>query len=716
MYNISKISGFLILCSLLYVCKSMARSTDTLKQAYPTLLVTPLQVKQIRGSIPNNIAKKQSWLILKGAADKLLNEKLDIPQRGGTWEQFYISPATQHRLSRGKIIGDYEWEHVDPLTKKIYLGDTSRPDQDYNGVFISIIHDHWAMGALQLGLVYQILRKKEYAERAKEIILAYADLYPRLKIQSRKTETLTGVGYGKIHMQDLNEAQWLINMVQAADLIWGSFSHAEQQQIQQQLFVPAVGILRMKKRELSNIHCWKIAAIGLVGFRFGINEFINTAITDTVGGFNTHLRKAFSKEGFNIDQSPGYQFYFLQPLCLLAMAAQNNAYPIDISPMQRLFEMPLALATPSYMIPAFNDSRMVNLRGYGHLYEWAYNQFPKPAIAAMLNKTSRGYYKNTNAYYNGWYLLFGTESFPAAEPVAPVNRIFEKSGLLVLTQGEGADNLSCISKFSRQLGKRVHLQNAQLDFGLFKGDKQVVVVPGNVNYWADKSNNWYRSSLAHNTMVVNEQNQLRSFGECLDWGKKEGVSYALLKTSNVYDSMQFYRTLALMDENTLLVIDQFYSEKETVPTVDIACHLTGEWNNSAKGKKILQSDSAGYKYLTDAKINLLDKQLALFSKQKTGETYTTTILTDKPGQYIIGYGESSEDDHVPVVIVRRQAKKGIIINCISINGETADMKLNTRPNGITQLVFKNSSGKAVEITTDINEGTQKEQIFMIKRY
>lgn len=157
----------------------------------------------------------KSWHLLQRHADEILAEPMEIPPRGGNWEQFYISPVTGNNLSIGKLVGDFRWEHIDKSTGQAFLGDTTDLEKDFDGVVISLIHDTWAIGALQLGLAYQISGDTAYSVKARSILLAYADLYPKLPVRNRKTGKLPANGMGKIHVQGLNEAQWLLDMAEA---------------------------------------------------------------------------------------------------------------------------------------------------------------------------------------------------------------------------------------------------------------------------------------------------------------------------------------------------------------------------------------------------------------------------------------------------------------------------------------------------------------------
>ena len=56
-------------------------------------------------------------------------------------------------------------------------GDPSRPDRDFDGCVLSGVHDRYAREVQSAGILYQVTGDKRYAQRGREILLAYADRY-----------------------------------------------------------------------------------------------------------------------------------------------------------------------------------------------------------------------------------------------------------------------------------------------------------------------------------------------------------------------------------------------------------------------------------------------------------------------------------------------------------------------------------------------------------
>ena len=189
----------------------------------------------------------------------------------------------------------------------------------------------------------------------------------------------------------------------------------------------------------------------------------------------------------------------------------------------------------------------------------------------------------------------------------------------MLTKGTDASNLSCYIKYTNQTKNLRHFHNAQLDMAIIKGGDYITVIPGNLNYASPLSDGWNRSSLAHNTLVLNQKTQRRSSARCLGFGNTNGIDYAVTASTNIYvHDATFVRSVALLNENTVLVIDQFRTAQPQPAIFDLCYHQAGVFVNTVKGDAWTVPDTVGYKYLSNT---LITKQLNSFNfstKLKTG--------------------------------------------------------------------------------------------------
>ncbi len=692
---------------------------------HPFLLVTKTNLQNIKKSIATNALKQKSWLLLKSKADIFLNEKIEIPPRGGNWEHYYVSPKTGNELVRGKQTGDFKWEHYDALTKEQFTSDTSNIKNDYDGVVISLLHDSWAIGALELGLAYQITNDKKYAIKAKDILLDYAALYPLLVEKNLFDDNTqkASTGKGRVHVQNLNEALWLIDIVQSADLIWNTLTQKEKNKIKNNIFYPAITLINEDKNKISNIQCWKNAATGMVGFFMDDQKLIDRAMLDSTEGYFAQLDKGVTKEGFWMDRSPSYHFYALNAMVLLSQAAHNYGYPISFEPLKKMFTSPLLLANAGFYLPPYNDSKTVHLPAEAYLYEWGYSQFKDERFLNIINNNYRGNFKNIGPTFTGWALLFGQDSLAHPQNWERKSANLLYTGIGLLSKGQQKDNLSVYLKYNSTTFS--HRHNDELSLAISKGFGDVLVTPGVVSYGSFLTPSWYRTTLAHNSFTVNNSNQSRkSRGKCLAFGKESDIDYIITRTSNAYDSLKFTRTAALLNENVVIIIDQFVSQKKKPQQLDIIYHPAGKWQNQTKENSWnAPQNIPGYNMITDANITSETTGSILSTSLQSGKTMLMNTTSSGLMDVITGYGIPYRGHKLPIAIYRINRNEGALVTCISLGGQPIKMSLETvkDENGspiiqssIIKLILQYQDGKKIAVITNPQQLNYTDNEILIK--
>jgi oligo-alginate lyase len=187
-----------------------------------------------------------------------MDEKIELPSRGSNWFHWYVCPRHGVRLSTGKRIGPWQWEHVCPAGKEIIRGDPSRPERDFDGCALSATHERYARAIRDGGLLFQVTGQQRYARRAREILLAYAARY--LDYPLHNTAAQPRIGGGRVGPQTLDEAVWLIPVAQGADLIWDTLSETDRQTLAEKLFL-RVGV-RVPDKQGNNRKGF-VAVVGL---------------------------------------------------------------------------------------------------------------------------------------------------------------------------------------------------------------------------------------------------------------------------------------------------------------------------------------------------------------------------------------------------------------------------------------------------------------------
>src|SRR5262249_13802651 len=157
--------------------------------------------------------------------------------------------------------------------------DAAQPGTDFDACVLSGIHDRYAGDVKRAGVVYQVTGDHRYADRAREVLLAYAARYRTFPLHTTQGRAQIGGGHG--HSQTLDESVWLIPLAQGADMVWDTLSEADRKTIAEDLFLPAArDTILAHRMGIHNIQNWKNSAVGLTGFLLGDESLTRAAIDD----------------------------------------------------------------------------------------------------------------------------------------------------------------------------------------------------------------------------------------------------------------------------------------------------------------------------------------------------------------------------------------------------------------------------------------------------
>ena len=185
------------------------------------------------------------------------------------------------------------------------------------------------------GLLFRITGERKYADHARDILLAYAKLYPGLGPHPAKANQ----NAGRLFWQSLNDSVWLVQSIQGYDAIRGALTAAERKTIEDGVFRPMARFLSEGSPHVFNrIHnhaTWANAGVGMTGYVLGDKDLVEKALLglDKSGkaGFLRQLDLLFSPDGYYAE-GPYYQRYALQPFVVFASAIQAN------DPGRKIFE------------------------------------------------------------------------------------------------------------------------------------------------------------------------------------------------------------------------------------------------------------------------------------------------------------------------------------------------------------------------------------------
>ena len=629
---------------------------------HPRLLFGRQGIEALKARVEHCEWAQKRWLVLRQNGEGWLKETVHLPPRGGNWYHYYACPEHGAALRTGERIGEWQWEHICPVDNKRFHSDPSRPDRDYDGCVIMNVHGQLANRVRDLGILYQVTNHARYARKAAEIALQYAERYPSYPLHTIRGEAQ--VGGGKVGPQTLDEAVWLIPMAQGVDLIWGTLSPAERDLLAQKLFLPAAReVILPHQLGVHNIQCWKNSAVGLVGFLLEEGEFIQQAIHDPQRGYWRQMRQGVTADGMWWEGAWGYHFYTLSSLWHLTEAARNCGIDLYGEELKRMYDAPFRFVSPSLLLPAFNDSTEVNLRAQAPAYELAYARYKNPLYLQLLATSNRE---------NDYALWFGVESLPKPEAARWRSTNYPTSGYAILAKGRGEKATWLCLKYGPHGGGHGHPDKLHLE--IHAAGVPVASDPGMARYGVPIHANWYRTTLAHNTLVVDESDQQPTEGECLRFGSASGVDFVVASAGAIYPDVRFVRAVALLSEEVIVVLDSVRCEEEHL--LDVAFHLQGSWEHLPGGTKWQPPAKRGYSYLNQATIRPIGRSITLQVRRDQNRTFAMTAACDAPAEVVtaLGVGKHSED-RVPMILLRRKGNSIRAVWALHLKGKQLEAEI-----------------------------------------
>ena len=452
---------------------------------------------------------------------------LALPPEGGQWTHHYVCPTSGVRLEFRPPS-----THYCPTDQRNYSG------WPYDQVIFTNRHNDLADMARDLALAYHFTGRREYADRSAWILVQYSQKY--LAYSVKDTQNRSSRSAGRITAQTLDDSIWLLAIAWAYDLIRDAdvLTPEDSRRIQDQLLRPAAQLIRGNDMGTSNWQSWHNAALLSAGLVLADQPLIDLALNGP-SGFRFQMRQSVLPDGFWLEGAWSYHFYALDALVRTAeMAARHGIDLWATEPnLLTLFAAPLQLVFADGSLPAFNDSGSVNLYTQDGLYEAAYARTADPALLNVLGRRNRG----RSA------LLWGPDSLPPGQSRNLSSVLFENAGYAVLRAP--ASDHTVMLKFGPHGGGHGHYDKLGIVSYALAGP--LAIDPGTQAYTAPSHNTWDITTVAHNTLVVDELRQNEATGRLL-WSQfGDGYSAVSADAGPAYRNANLRRTLVHTADYTL---------------------------------------------------------------------------------------------------------------------------------------------------------------------
>jgi hypothetical protein len=504
----------------------------------------------------------------------------------------------------------------------------------YDDCWRSAVHSQIAGACETAGILYRLTGEPRYFDYVRKMLLWYAENFTQFQPHG------SHAGKGIIREQSLDEATQLSRLAVAYWDICPDLTPADREAIATQYFLPDAQFIHKQTGTIHNIHCWHNAAVGLVGFALGDQELIAAAI-DGPFGLIQQIKNGVSEDGFWYEGSISYHYYTISSLEPLYIAARAQQHPLpDTEKFLMMYTAPLRLAFSNGELPANNDCWPgQNLPSRTPYYEIAAHLFQDASVLQALAN-----FYQTQPRASEQALLYGPSELPPAAPEALESTLFPHSGLAVLRN----DTVNVLLKYGPYGGGHDHLD--RLNLMLFAQDHILIPDLGTSGYGI-ALNQWFRSPVAHNMLVVDGKTQARQGGSLLHYDEHRIAALA----GPVYPGVEIQRQTELLPAG---LIDAVSAYSDGPHVYDLIYHIRGELQPTGLETQPCTTlpDQGGYQFLNQPVLASGESGITLrWHLRDTEGVLSMHITSPHPFQIITGTcPDNPADQEMSFVILRTE--------------------------------------------------------------
>ncbi|MCD6238301.1 MAG: heparinase II/III family protein [Thermotogae bacterium] len=547
------------------------------------------------------------------------------------------------------------FDPFDPSNRKCPKCGKNYTGFEYYLSWVRSFHFWLSEKAAQFGILYAIKGNERYSKPVIDIISQYSNLY--LWYRHRDNE----LGPGRIFPSTYMESLWLGNLIIGLSLVKDSIDAEFINKVKDNLFYPAVYTIMDYDEGMNNRQAMNNYGMGSVGFFFENPRIIEYSLEGPHGLF-VQLENGVLDDGMWYEGN-NYHWPTLKTLILLSEIANENGIKIyegkygDI--LKKMFYSQIDSMMPDGTFPSRKDSEYArNLGDYSSLYEIAYMRF----MDEHLGKFLASIYAKKSRSDNEWYSSFSMrEDIPSRVNEKSHSILMPATGLAIFR----SDKVYSYLDYGYHGGGHGHPDKLHLTFVL--DGVRFFEDPGTCNYLF-KELFWYRSTRAHNTLIVNGKDQeLYTTGKLRFYGNIEGFQVVSVQVDqgSAYPNSGFRRTFVLTDNYAIDVMEGF-SGKESIFDLNWNTYAGVDadlsWENSYSF-----GEEAGKEFIKNAKMSHPSEEVLFEFKEDEKKLYMKSIF--EPGDLLLSGktpGRPSRMDWGGTILIhRKRGRKVKFVNILS---------------------------------------------------
>ncbi|WP_299246534.1 heparinase II/III family protein [uncultured Aquimarina sp.] len=650
-------------------------------------------------------------------------------------------------LAKNKVLKVSFEQHQKKADKAIINGVEIPMPKDPGGGYTHEKHKRNYGEMYSAGIAFQITGDTKYSKFVTDMLLGYAKMYPNLPLHPKSKENHPA---GKLFWQGLNESVWLVNSIQAYNLVNDVISEENKAIIENNVFKKVAEFISVdSKKTFNKIHnhgTWAVAGVGMTGYVLKDQDMVDRALygsnKDKETGFLKQIDMLFSPEGY-YSEGPYYQRYAMMPFMLFAQAIQINQPDLKIFEYRnqllgKAVTTVLQLTDENGAFFPFNDALKEK------------NYLTSELIFA--SNIAYAYYKDSSllpitlAHEKVSISGAGLEVAKALKNFNPT--VYEKKPLLITDGKDGEDGglgllrmpngrkdekITSVFKFASQGMGHGHFD--RLSLFLYDGKQEILQDYGAARFlnveskkggrYLPENNTWAKQTIAHNTVTIDQGSQ---FGANVKASSK--VSPQLLfsnlkdpnlqivsaKEDNAYEGVKMQRTLTLIKnqstERPPFIIDVYTIKSKETHQYDLNFMYQGhimETNFEYVKENTLSELGAknGYQHLWKLAEGKSDRNFATLTWLNQNRFYSISSLINPKSKMVFSKLGANDPNfnlrNDSSYMLRESDKKDhVFINVIEPHGNF-DPKLESVQNphsdvNTIQLVHSDDNYTIVKIT------------------
>lgn len=518
----------------------------------------------------------------------------DDPKRQSGWGHAYFCPEDGSFLA---------FDRISPAAHRCPVCGRVSSEKLHNDAWVYLYRYEAVLSACEAAVLYQVDTKQEYLSHMMRIIGFYSDHYSEFESHACGPKTS---GAGKIAPQALNEAIFITRITQALEQVRDALPQDFVEGVCRNLLLPAAEFLHGQRNWINNIPCWINAALTAVGCFTGEKKWVEEAF-DARYGMYDQIACGVTESRFWFEGSIHYNCFTLEAfLNQLSFAAQHEEalHGDAVRIVGEMVDAVHDLAFHNTVLPNPNDGwPNLNLKTYSYLFEMASALFGTEHFRAMAQEIYQSSIARTplpmsfpvyaGDYSMEWMLFAAPASGDALENQESRRSVcFAASDYAVLKKR----HCEAFLKYGHCTASHAHPDKMNVELTAF--DTVVSRDLSNCGYASRLCDEYYRTSVSHNTVVVDGHSHTTILrGECLSYNEQEPSID--VRIQDAYPGVEFRRSIRVNDAG---MEDVFRVSGDEEHTYDWVFHVEGQLCSSIAGEPAqLDYSGDGYQHLSDVR-------------------------------------------------------------------------------------------------------------------